>query len=156
ATAAGITVLEMGGNAIDATVAAAAALGVTDPFSAGIGGGGFMVIYLAETGSVITIDGRETAPMAATPDMFMDGDSAIPFGERRGSSLSVGVPGVLAQWQVALDRYGSMDLGTLLQPGIRVAEQGFEVDETFASQIESNTELFSIFPDTAALYLPEG
>lgn len=156
ATAAAITVLELGGNAIDATVAAAAALGVTDPFSAGIGGGGFMLIYSAETGRVITIDGRETAPLAATPDMFMDGDSAIPFGERRGSSLSVGVPGTLAQWQVALDRYGTMDLGTLLQPGIQLAENGFEVDETFASQVQGNFDLFSVFPATAELYLPGG
>lgn len=155
-TASAITVLELGGNAIDATVAAAATLGVTDPFSGGIGGGGFMLVYLAETGEVITIDGREAAPLAATPDMFMDGDAALPFGERRGSGLSVGVPGTLAQWQVALDRYGTMDLGTLLQPAIRVAELGFEVDETFASQIEGNRALFSNFPDTAALFLPEG
>ena len=155
-TAAAITVLELGGNAIDATVAAAAALGVTEPFSGGIGGGGFMLIYLAETGQVISIDGRETAPMAATPDMFMDGDTALPFNERRGSSLSVGVPGTLAQWQVALDRYGTMDLGTLLQPAIRLAEDGFEVDETFASQAHGNLERFSTFPAAAELFLPDG
>ena len=156
ATDAAITVLELGGNAIDATVAAAAVLGVTDPFSAGLGGGGFILIYNAESGNVVSIDGRETAPLAATPDMFMDGDSAIPFGERRGSSLSVGVPGTLASWQVALDRYGTMDLGTLLQAGVRIAEVGFEVDETFASQIAGNAERFSVFPDTAQLYLPGG
>lgn len=155
-TAAAITVLELGGNAIDATVAAAAALGVTEPFSGGIGGGGFMLIYLAESGQVISIDGRETAPLAATPDMFMDGDEVIPFNERRGSSLSVGVPGSLAQWQVALDRYGTMDLGTLLRPAIRLAEEGFEVDETFASQAQSNFDRFSTFPASAELYLPGG
>lgn len=155
-TAAALTVLELGGNAIDATVAAAAALGVAEPFSGGIGGGGFMLIYLADSGQVISIDGRETAPLAATPDMFMDGDSALPFNERRGSSLSVGVPGTLAQWQVALDRYGSMDLGTLLQPAIRLAEDGLEVDETFASQTNSNFERFSTFPAAADLFLPDG
>lgn len=155
-TAAAISVLELGGNAIDATVAAAAALGVTEPFSGGIGGGGFMLIYLAESGQVISIDGRETAPLAATPDMFMDGDEVIPFNERRSSSLSVGVPGSLAQWQVALDRYGTMDLGTLLRPAIRLAEDGFTVDETFASQANSNFDRFSTFPAAAELYLPGG
>lgn len=156
ATAAAITVLELGGNAVDAAVAAAAVLGVTDPFSSGLGGGGFMLVRDAESGRVISIDGRETAPLAATPDMFLDDGEAIPFAERRGSSLSVGVPGTLAQWRVALERYGTMDLATLLRPAIRVAEEGFEVDPTFHDQIASNAELFATFPATAELYLPNG
>ncbi len=120
-TAVAIEVLEQGGNAVDATVAAAAAVGVVEPFSGGIGGGGFMLIYLAASGEVVSIDGRETAPMAATPDMFLEDGQVRPFGGR-ALGIAVGVPGALAQWQLALDTYGTMDLATLLQPAIRLAE----------------------------------
>src|SRR4051812_39392661 len=95
ATAAAIRVLRHGGNAVDAAVAAAAVLGVTEPFSSGIGGGGFMVIRTAD-GEVTTLDGRETAAAAMTPTSFWENGAPLPFNDARYSGMSVGVPGTLA------------------------------------------------------------
>jgi gamma-glutamyltranspeptidase/glutathione hydrolase len=158
ASAAGLEVLRSGGNAVDAAVAAAATLGVTEPYSAGIGGGGFMVAYLAKQRRVVTIDGRETAPAAFAEDSFIDPATGqpIPFAERVTSGLGVGVPGTLATWQRALRRYGTRSLGKLLQPAIRVAERGFVVDQTFADQTTTNATRFAAFPATAELFLPGG
>ena len=161
ATQVGIDVLRGGGNAVDAAVATAAALGVTEPFSAGVGGGGFMLIYQPDKQSVVALDGREEAPASATPDLFRDPDSAsgepLPFLPNRISSgLSVGVPGTPLNWATAVERYGTKSLASLLEPVIALAENGFTVDETFASQIAENQERFSAFETTKALYLPGG
>src|SRR5881394_918800 len=109
ATRAGIQVLREGGNAVDAAIAANAALGVTEPFVAGIGGGGFVVIYLAHEHRVITIDGRETAPAAFPVNAFLDanGNPIVPFFPQRVTSgMTVGVPGTLGSW-VQADHYGT-------------------------------------------------
>jgi gamma-glutamyltranspeptidase / glutathione hydrolase len=158
ASAAGLEVLRHGGNAVDAAVAAAAVLGVTEAYSAGIGGGGFMVVYQAGTRRVATIDGRETAPAAFEEDSFIDPATGapIPFPERVTSGLGVGVPGTLATWRRALRHYGSRPLGKLLQPAIRVAERGFVVDQTFHDQTAANAARFAAFPATAELFLPGG
>jgi gamma-glutamyltranspeptidase/glutathione hydrolase len=158
ASAAGLDVLRRGGNAVDAAVAAAATLGVTEAYSAGIGGGGFMVVYLAGQRRVVTIDGRETAPAAFEEDSFIDPATGapIPFAERVTSGLGVGVPGTLATWQRALRNYGTRPLGKLLGPAIRVAERGFVVDQTFHDQTASNAARFAAFPATAELFLPGG
>jgi gamma-glutamyltranspeptidase/glutathione hydrolase len=158
ASAAGLEVLRAGGNAVDAAVAAAATLGVTEPYSAGIGGGGFLVAYLAGRHRVVTIDGRETAPAAFAEDSFIDPATGepIPFAERVTSGLGVGVPGTLATWQRALRDYGTLPLGKVLAPAVRVAERGFVVDQTFADQTATNAARFAAFPATAALYLPGG
>ena len=118
ATKAAIDTLERGGNAVDATVAAAGVLGVTEPFSAGIGGGGFMVIRTPQ-GRVTTIDGREKAPAAMRPDSFLENGAPLLFADARWSGLSAGVPGTVAQWELALDRYGTKSLRKVLQPGDR-------------------------------------
>ncbi|WP_420813988.1 gamma-glutamyltransferase [Phytoactinopolyspora endophytica] len=158
ATAAGMHMLRRGGTAADAAIAAAAALGVTEPFSAGIGGGGFFVHYDADTGEVSTLDGRETAPAAATDQLFIDDETGEPlaFGEARVSGLSVGTPGTLQTWQDALDRWGRFSLGTTLRPATRLANRGFVVDETFRSQVAGNVDIFADFPASAELYLPDG
>ena len=159
ATQVGIEVLAEGGNAVDAAIAAAAVINVTQPFSAGIGGGGFMLVYLADEGRVVTIDSREMAPLAATPDMFIDPETgeSIPFRpERISSGLSVGVPGTLAGWQVALERYGTMSLADVLQPAIEIAEQGFEVNQVFHDQVEGNLERFAAFTSSTDLFLEDG
>lgn len=161
ATQVGIDVLRAGGNAVDAAVATAAALGVTEPFSAGVGGGGFMLIYQPENQSVVSLDGREEAPASATPDLFRDPDSdlgePLPFFPNRISSgLSVGVPGTPLNWATAAERYGTMSLADLLQPAIALAEDGFVVDDTFAAQIAANQERFAAFETTRSLYLPDG
>jgi gamma-glutamyltranspeptidase/glutathione hydrolase len=158
ASAAGLEILRHGGNAVDAAVAAAATLGVTEGYSAGIGGGGFMVVYQANRGRVVTIDGRETAPAAFREDSFLDPATGapIPFPERVTSGLGVGVPGTLATWQRAVRGFGTMPLGRLLQPAIRVAERGFVVDQTFHDQTVSNAARFAAFGPTRALFLPGG
>ncbi|WP_239000782.1 gamma-glutamyltransferase [Jiangella asiatica] len=158
ATAAGLEMLRRGGTAADAAVAAAAALGVTEPFSSGIGGGGFFVHYDARTGKVETLDGRETAPASATDQLFVDPDTEEPLGflDARVSGLSVGTPGSLATWEEALERWGRHSLARNLRPAVELAEDGFVVDETFRSQVEANIAIFADFPATAELYLPGG
>ncbi len=154
ATQAAIETLKDGGNAVDAAVAAAGVLGVTEPFSCGVGGGGFMVVRTAG-GLVTTIDGRETAPRAMTPTSFWAGSplAPLPFNDARFSGLSVGVPGTVATWAEALERYGTMTLARLLRPGIHVASHGFVVDQTFFDQTQQNVDYFDDVPATAALFL---
>ena len=156
ATAIGTRVLAEGGNAVDAAVATAAALGVTDPFSAGIGGGGFLVHYDARAHRVHTLDGRETAPAAADTDLFVDDGRPIPFDEAVTSGLSVGVPGTPATWQDALRRWGTRSLSQVLRPAARLARDGFVVDETFHTQVANNAQRFAAFPSTREVYLPGG
>ncbi|KMS91306.1 MULTISPECIES: gamma-glutamyltransferase [Streptomyces] len=156
ASAAGIEVLKHGGNAVDAAVATAAALGVTEPYSAGIGGGGYFVYYDAKSRTVHTIDGRETAPLSADADLFTENGKPLAFADAVSSGLSVGTPGTPATWQKALDQWGSKRLGTLLKPAERLARDGFTVDDTFRAQTASNETRFRYFPDTAELFLPNG
>ncbi|WP_405508102.1 gamma-glutamyltransferase [Streptomyces purpurascens] len=156
ASAAGIEVLRKGGNAVDAAVATAAALGVTEPYSAGIGGGGYFVYYDAKSRTVRTIDGRETAPLSADKNLFTENGKPIPFADAVSSGLSVGTPGTPATWQTALDQWGSRRLESVLKPAERLARDGFTVDETFRSQTASNETRFRYFPDTAELFLPGG
>lgn len=158
ASAIGLEVLRDGGNAVDAAVATAAALGVTEPYSAGIGGGGYFVYFDAATGEVTTIDGRETAPAAMPSDAFIDPATGTPyaFAAAVSSGLSVGVPGTLATWEAALDRFGTDSLREALQPAILLATKGFTVDQTFRDQTAANEARFEQFPDTAELFLPGG
>ncbi|MFI7493776.1 gamma-glutamyltransferase [Kocuria sp. M4R2S49] len=153
----GIDVLERGGTAADAAVAAAATLGVTEPYSAGIGGGGFFVHHSAETGQIRTIDGRETAPATFTEDEFLGEDGEpLDFATVVSSGKSVGVPGTLATWETAAEEFGTMDLHDLLRPAERIAARGFVVDENFQEQTAQNAERFGMFPETAELFLPDG
>ncbi|MGP3691339.1 gamma-glutamyltransferase [Streptomyces sp. IBSNAI002] len=158
ATQAGLDVLRRGGNAVDAAVATAAALGVVEPYSAGIGGGGYFVRYDAATGRVSTIDGRETAPAKMRSDSFVDPATGkpIPFAEAVNSGLSVGVPGTPATWQKALEDWGTIPLASALRPATRLADEGFVVNEEFRAQTAMNEERFRDFTSTAALFLPNG
>jgi len=155
ATRVGLEVLRKGGNAVDAAVAAAATLGVTEPYSAGIGGGGFFVYYDAASREVHTIDGRETAPAAMTETSFQDPvGTPILFLDAVNSGLSVGVPGTPLTWQEALDRWGSVSLAEALRPAWQVASRGFVVDQTFHDQTAANADRFRLFTPTAELFLP--
>ncbi|QWF84346.1 gamma-glutamyltransferase [Amycolatopsis sp. CA-230715] len=156
ASAIGTQVLREGGNAVDAAVATAAALGVTDPFSAGVGGGGFLVYYDARTGKVHTLDGRETAPAKADQNLFVENGKALPFDDAVTSGLSVGIPGTPATWQDALRKWGTRSLAAAVKPAERLARRGFVVDKTFHDQIANNAKRFSAFPSTRSLYLPGG
>ncbi|MFF4411195.1 gamma-glutamyltransferase family protein [Streptosporangium sp. NPDC001559] len=152
ASRAALGVLRRGGNAIDAAVAGAATLGVTEPYSAGLAGGGYIVYYDARHGRVHTIDGRETAPRAMRSSSL----EGVPFDDAVTSGLSAGVPGSVAQWELALRRFGTLSLGQALRPAIEVASRGFTVDQTFHDQTASNAARFKDFTSTARLYLPGG
>lgn len=153
----GIDVLTRGGNAADAAVATAAALGVTEPYSAGIGGGGFLVYYDAHTKRVSTIDGRETAPATFTENTFRNPDgSAMDFTTVVNSGLSVGIPGTPALWAKALHDYGTLSFNDALKPAERLAAKGFIVDQTFHDQTAQNAARFSKFPETARVFLRNG
>jgi gamma-glutamyltranspeptidase/glutathione hydrolase len=156
ASAIGLEVLRKGGNAADAAVATAAALGVTEPYSAGIGGGGYFVYFDAATGEVTTIDGRETAPDAMPTTAFINPATGTPyaFNDAVSSGLSVGVPGTLATWEAALEEFGTQSLKEMLKPSILLATRGFRVDETFVAQTAANQTRFAAFPATAELFLP--
>lgn len=155
----GLQVLRKGGNAVDAAVATAAALGVTEPYSSGIGGGGYFVHYDARTGEVSTLDGRETAPRTMPTDAFNDPATAEPYRltpELVTSGVSVGTPGTLATWDSALRRWGTTRLGKALRPATKLAERGFVVDSTFNKQTAENQARFANFPATSKLFLPGG
>ena len=159
ATRVGLRVLKKGGNAVDAAVATAAALGVTEPYSAGIGGGGYFVFYNADKGKVQTIDGRETAPAGIRTDAFIDPATGKPYNftpELVTSGVSVGVPGTPATWDKALRRWGTWRLDQTLKPAIKLADRGFLVDRTFNLQTAENQKRFEAFPSTSEIYLPGG
>lgn len=156
ASQAALAILNQGGNAVDAAVAAAATLGVTDPFSCGIGGGGFMVIYLARDKRVITIDHRETAPGAVGPRLFQQDGKPLDFETAVASGAAVGVPGTVRGWHEALERYGSMRFSQVLAPAIAVADGGFRINANFSKLVEQNDKKFRQFAPTSELYLHKG
>lgn len=156
ASASALAILNKGGNAIDAAVAAAATLGVTDPFSCGIGGGGFMVVYLARDKRVVTIDHRETAPASFSPNVFLENGKAMDFDTAVASGASVGVPGTVRGWHEALERYGTMSFKQVLAPAIQVATKGFPVSDTMHGLIVENEKKFGMFETTSKLYLKNG
>jgi gamma-glutamyltranspeptidase / glutathione hydrolase len=155
ASKAGIAVLKHGGNAIDAAVATASTLGVTNPFVAGPGGGGFMVIYLAKSHRVVTVDGRETCPRACTPAMFIDPKTGQPLGYDYASDqpLATGIPSMVATWAKALRRYGRQSLAADLRPAIKVANRGFRVNADFRQLTESGLAALRAYPASRALLL---
>lgn len=158
ATQAGIDVLNHGGNAVDAAVATAAALGVVEPFSAGIGGGGYFVYYDAKSHQVHTIDGRETAPAAMRQDSFLDPATGkpLPFDQAVNSGLSVGVPGTPATWDKALKQWGTVPLRDALRPATKIADDGFAVSKEFRAETQMNEQRFRDITPTADLFLPGG
>jgi gamma-glutamyltranspeptidase / glutathione hydrolase len=157
ASRAGIAVLRQGGNAIDAAVAVASTLGVTEPYVAGPGGGGFMVIYLARQHRVVTIDGREACPAACTPKLFVENGHPLNFEAARHSGLAVGVPGMVGTWSDATRRFGALGLSADLQPAIHRALNGFRVDSTFDQETRESLDVLRAFPASRRLFLgPDG
>lgn len=153
ATQAGVDAFEKGGNAIDAAIAAALTLGVVDPHNSGIGGGCFALIRLAD-GTVLALDGREMAPAAATPDMFIRDGKADPALSQTGA-LAIGVPGSLAVYDELLKHGGKLTLADLISPAADIAENGFVIDDTFANRLAGAAEELAKFPASAALLLDE-
>ncbi|MFQ6109366.1 MAG: gamma-glutamyltransferase, partial [Candidatus Aminicenantales bacterium] len=132
AAKAGRDMLRQGGNAVDAAITTAFALNACEPFASGIGGGGFMVVYLARPKKVTVINFRDKAPHRAYPEMFMEGGK-IKEERRRTHGLSVAVPGALAGWVYALKNYGTKSLAEVAEKAIEIAEKGFPVSQTFSS-----------------------
>ncbi len=127
ATLVGLSVLKGGGNAVDAAVAVGFALAVTHPRAGNLGGGGFMLVHLGETGRTVAIDYREKAPLKATRNMFLDESGEVDTERARHSVHSCGVPGTVAGLSLALEKYGTMPLGKVIAPAISLAEEGFAV-----------------------------
>jgi gamma-glutamyltranspeptidase/glutathione hydrolase len=141
ATKIGTQILREGGNAVDAAAAVAFALNVVEPQSSGIGGGGFIVIYDAKTKLTTTIDSREEAPAAVTPDMFLlssNPNNSFAFDIRSTSGIGVGVPGMVRGIEMALNKYGNKSFAEILEPAINLAENGFRVSSRLEDSISSS------------------
>ncbi|SFG05267.1 gamma-glutamyltransferase [Neptunomonas qingdaonensis] len=150
---AGYQVLKAGGSAADALVAVQAMLGLVEPQSSGLGGGAFLIYYDAKTKQVTTFDGRETAPLAATPELFQNADgSSMQFYDAVVGGRSVGTPGTVKLLETVHKRFGSKPWAELLSPAIKQAKQGFTVSERLAGAIEDDQERLSRYPDTKAYF----
>ncbi len=157
ATRVGVEVLRAGGNAVDAAAAVGFALAVTLPRAGNLGGGGFMLIHLAESGETVALDYRETAPAGATRDMYLDAEGEVDKERARFSHLSVGVPGTVAGLALAVERYGRLPLAQVLAPAIRLAEEGIVVTRDLARSLEQRRERLARWPASAAIFLkPDG
>ena len=150
----GLQVLKKGGNAIDAAVAMGYALAVSDPCCGNIGGGGFMLIHLAD-GESTFINFRETAPLAATEDMYLDEQGKIVPGLSTEGYLAVGVPGTVKGLNYALDKYGTWDLKKIISPAIALAEEGFALQQGDVDIFQDGKQKL-LEPNVAAIFLEEG
>lgn len=149
ASEAALGVLKRGGNAMDAAVAASFVISVVRPQSTGIGGGGFLLWHDAKTGNVEALDFRERAPAAATRGMFATADSM-------NGHLAVGTPGLVAGLYEAHKRHGSLPWATLVEPAIKIADDGFAAYPGLAEASKERAEILARYPASAALFLPNG
>src|SRR5437762_6620865 len=155
ATKVGVDVLKKGGNAVDAAVAVGYALAVVYPAAGNLGGGGFMTIQLAD-GRKTFLDFRETAPKAATANMYLDKDGNVVKGLSTEGHLAVGVPGTVSGMEYARENYGTMTRGALIAPAIQFAEQGFALDQGDVDMLHTATKDFEADPASAAIFLNKG
>jgi gamma-glutamyltranspeptidase/glutathione hydrolase len=153
ATRIGVDVLKKGGNAVDAAVAVAFALAVTLPRAGNIGGGGFMMVHIAESGRTVAIDYREMAPAGATGNMFLDSEGEVDNKRARFSYLSAGVPGTVAGMALALEKYGTMSLAHVMAPAIDLARNGITVPPEMAEALQKRQKRLSMHPATARIFL---
>ncbi|HEY2758157.1 MAG TPA: gamma-glutamyltransferase, partial [Pseudolabrys sp.] len=151
----GVEILDRGGNAVDAAVAVGFAMAVTYPRAGNLGGGGFMVIHLADGNRDTTIDYRETAPAAATQDMFLDAQGNPDPKKSRDTGLAVGVPGTVAGLALAEQKYGSgkFALADLLAPAIRLAANGYAVEDDTADSLATSRDRLAQWPSSAGIFL---
>lgn len=153
AVKAGYDVLKAGGSAMDAMVAVQAMLGLVEPQSSGLGGGAFLVYYDAASKKLTTFDGRETAPMSATPELFQDENGKpLKFYDAVVGGRSVGTPGTVKLMAEMHARYGTQTWASLLEPARAMAEDGFEVSARLAGAIEKDQKRLSRYPDTKAYF----
>ena len=153
----GVEILKKGGNAVDAAVATAFALGVVEPNASGLGGGGFILVYNAKTKGVTAIDYREMAPLKATPDMYkLAADGKVVDNETEQGHKAVAIPGTLAGLTLALKQHGTMSLKDVMAPAIRIAEEGYTVSKTLNAMMKDNFDKLTKYPAAAAVYLKAG
>lgn len=157
ASDAGLEILRKGGSATDAAMAMMLALTVVEPQSSGIGGGGFLIHHDAKTGLIDTIDGRETAPAAATPTRFVGADGKpLPFIEVWPGGYSVGVPGNIALMKTAHAKWGKLPWADLFGPAIRLAEDGYDVTPRLFNSLSGIQKIWADFPEAQKLYWKDG
>ncbi|WP_423906627.1 gamma-glutamyltransferase [Candidatus Spongiihabitans sp.] len=156
ATAAGIKMLELGGNAFDAAIAITATLAVVEPASSGMGGGGFWLLYDADQDKSIMLDGREKAPLAATHDMYLDEQGNVVPNLSISGALAAGIPGQPAALVWLGKHYGALPLRVSLQPAIDAATNGFEVGQRYRKNIEYRIDAINAFSGAAEIFLIDG
>ncbi|MCA1805286.1 MAG: gamma-glutamyltransferase [Xanthomonadaceae bacterium] len=156
ATAAGLEILAAGGNAFDAAVAVSAALAVVEPYSSGLGGGGFWLLHRAADGFEVMLDGRERAPLAAHRDLYLDAQGEVVSDWSMNGPLSAAIPGEPAALDHLARHYGKLPLARSLAPAIRLARGGFAVDEHYRSMAEFRLEVMARYPETATILLDHG
>lgn len=149
----GAAILAKGGNAVDAAVATGFALAVTHPQAGNLGGGGFMLVYVADTQETIAIDFREMAPAAATRDMYLNDQGDVDNKRAQYSHLSAGVPGTVMGLLEALETYGTMDRKAVMAPAIKLARSGFELSFPLADSLERYEKTLSVDPSSAQYFV---
>lgn len=156
ATDAGHEILAKGGNAFDAAVAVSAALSVVEPYSSGLGGGGFYLLHNGKTGAEVMLDARETAPASATPARYLDAQGELDRDKAQNGPMSAGIPGLPAGLVQLAKKYGRLPLAASLAPAIRLAEQGFDVHEHMVSAYAERKDVMERFAGTRKVYLADG
>jgi gamma-glutamyltranspeptidase/glutathione hydrolase len=156
ATQVGVAVLKRGGNAVDAAVAVGFALAVTHPSAGNLGGGGFMLIRVARTGEAVVIDYREKAPAGASRDMYLDGQGSVIEDASTIGYRAAGVPGTVAGFAIALERYGTMKLADVISPAISLAGDGVELSYYESESLRESRKLLERFPESKRTYLRDG
>ncbi|MEG4275036.1 MULTISPECIES: gamma-glutamyltransferase [unclassified Microcoleus] len=161
ASAAGLALLQQGGNAVDAAAATALAISVVEPFSAGIGGGGFLLLRRAETGTVQALDFRERAPKRAARDMYLDKQGKVRPRASRDGHLAAGIPGTVAGLYTVHREYGKLPWAAVVAPAIALAEKGFPVSSRFTAAtgqrqdvLKKNRAAREVFTRGGILYQP--
>lgn len=153
AVEAGLEMLRAGGAAIDAAIAVEVTLGLVEPDSSGIGGGGFLIHYAGANEKIDAYDGREWAPAGATPDMFMVNGKPLIFPLAQASGKAVGTPALIPMLKLAHEQHGRLPWATLFEPAIRLAEEGFTVGPRVSRSLAENKAMFAQDPEARAIYL---
>lgn len=156
ASDAGVEMLKQGGNAIDAAVATAFAISVVEPFSAGIGGGGFAMVRLTENKEIKALDFRERAPQKATQNMYLDAEGKVRQKSSINGHLAVGVPGTVAGLYELHRQYGKLPWKTVIQPSISLATDGFVVAEKFVNSVEARKDVLLANPAAKEIFTRNG
>lgn len=156
ATQAGLDALAAGGNAFDAAVAVSSMLAVVEPASSGVGGGGFYLLHVAASGRDVMVDGRETAPQAATRGMYVGADGRVDDQASKDGPLAAGIPGEPAAWAYLATRYGRLPLTRSMAPAIRVARTGFPLYARLQNAIRVKRERLLASPEARAVFLLKG